>query len=175
MCLLLLSTLLRMIVEIGLMANLILTILHVLLKFLSATLLLCYALGVLYIRFLVLVIVPLVAGLLLWVMACIFVLLGRLMLPGIMMLLFTLPLLQLCALHFRAMSERLCRLRAQHPLVLQRRGSQALECACGQPPEFAKVLNVREMVTEPFFMLPLPQPCALLSRAMCERLRRLRA
>ena len=175
-CLLLLQfSLLCMIVKIGLMASFIMTILHVLLTFLSATLLLCYVLGVLYIRILVLVIVLLVAGLLLWVMACIFVLLGRLMLPGIMMLLFTLPLLQLCALHFRAMSERLCRLRAQHPLVLQRLGSQALECACGQLSEFAKVLNLREMVTEPSFMLPLLQPCALLSRAMCERLRRLRA
>ena len=129
-CLLLLQfSLLCMIVKIGLMASLIMTILHVLLTFLSATLLLCYALGVLYIRILVLVIVLLVAGLLLWVMACIFVLLGRLMLPEIMMLLFILPLPRLCALHFRCLS------------------SQALEYACGQLPGFAKVLNVREMAT----------------------------
>ena len=119
-----------MIVGIGLMVILIMTILHVLPLFLTAILLLCYALGVLYIRFLVLVLVLLVAGLLLWVMAYIFVLLGRLMLPGIMKPMFILPSLRLCALRF------ICRI------------SQVLGYACGQLPGVATVPDILKLATK---------------------------
>ena len=129
-CLLLQFILLCMVVGIGVMLILIMTILHVRPVFLTAIPQLCFALGALYIRFLVLVLVLLVAGLLLWVMVYIFVLHGRLMLPGIMKPMFVLPSLRPCALH------SICRI------------SQVLVYVCALRSGFATSLGVLKLASK---------------------------